>query len=100
MVETTSLTPDHVLHKITVAYMAGFKRCHEAYLKRNGTQRGKVQLTFGVDEFGRTVDPEAAGFDRELDECLVAQMHNWRFDIPLDPNGKPTRANFQLTLVL
>jgi ppGpp synthetase/RelA/SpoT-type nucleotidyltranferase len=95
-----TLTPDHVLRKVMVAYMAGLKRCHHAVLRGNRTARGKVLLSFTVDEQGRTVDPEAAGFDLELDECLIAQMHNWRFDIPLDPNGKPTRATFQLTLVL
>ena len=93
-----TLTPDDVLRRVLLAYMVGIKRCHQALLARRGTVGGKVQLSFSVDVDGRAVDPGASGVDRDLEACLVAQMRTWRFAIPLDPDGKATRAHFQLTL--
>lgn len=98
--DDTSLTPEAVLAKMQAAYMAGIKRCYKAYLKKDPTARGKVKLTFTVNEIGRTVSAKAAGFVTEVDDCLAGMMASWRFPIPKDLDGEPTDAAFQFELVL
>ncbi|MBK9034561.1 MAG: AgmX/PglI C-terminal domain-containing protein [Myxococcales bacterium] len=98
--DDSTLTPDAVLRKILSAYMAGLKRCHKELLKTDPTARGKIKLSFTVNESGRTVSPKANGFADSLDSCIQGQMGNWRFDIPKDGDGEPTDASFEIALQL
>jgi hypothetical protein len=98
--DDSSLTPDAVLRKIMSAYMAGLKRCHEDLLKTDPTARGKVKLSFTVNESGRTVSPKASGFNSSLDSCVEGLMSNWRFDVPKDSDGDATEASFEIALQL
>lgn len=94
----SSLTPDAVQRKILSAYLSGVKQCHKALLQRDRTARGTVRLSFGVDEAGHTVDPVVTGFDASFRQCMAARMQQWRFDIPRDASGQPTRASFEISL--
>ena len=98
--DDSSLTPDAVLRKIQNAYMSGIKRCQKQTLLKDPTARGKIKLSFTVNETGRTVSARAAGFDPDLDQCIVGMMGNWRFDIPKDTDGAPTDASFEIGLQL
>lgn len=98
--DDSTLTPDAVLRKIMSAYMSGLKRCHKELLKTDPTAKGKVKLSFTVNESGRTVKPNASGFADSLDSCIEGQMGNWRFDIPKDSDGEPTDASFEIALQL
>ena len=98
--DDSTLTPDAVLRKIQSAYMSGIKRCQKQVLLRDPSARGKVKLSFTVNESGRTVSPRANGFDSDLDQCIVSLMNNWRFDIPKDSDGEPTDASFEIGLQL
>lgn len=98
--DDSTLTPDAVLRKIQNAYMSGIKRCQKQILLKDPTARGKVKLSFTVNETGRTVSPRASGFDGDLDQCIVGLMGNWRFDIPKDSDGEPTDASFEIGLQL
>lgn len=98
--DESSLTPDAVLRKIMSAYMGGLKRCHKDLLKTDPTARGKVKLSFTVNESGRTTSPKAAGFNSGLDSCIEGLMSNWRFDVPKDSDGEATEASFEIALQL
>ena len=98
--DESSLTPDIVLAKIQSAYMAGLKRCYKEHLKKDASARGKVVLTFTVNETGRTVKGSAHGFASEVDECITNQMGSWRFPVPKDKDGEATDANFSIALQL
>jgi|JI10StandDraft_1071094.scaffolds.fasta_scaffold30987_4 hypothetical protein len=98
--DDSTLTPDAVLRKILNAYMSGLKRCHKELLKSDPTAKGKVKLSFTVNESGRTVSGKASGFADSLDSCIEGQMGNWRFDIPKDSDGEPTDASFEISLQL
>jgi hypothetical protein len=98
--DDSSLTPDAVLRKIMSAYMGGLKRCHKDLLKTDPTARGKVKLSFTVNESGRTVSPKATGFNNGLDSCIEGLMSNWRFDVPKDSDGEATEASFEIALQL
>ena len=97
--DDSSLTPDAVLGKIQSAYMAGLKRCYKNYLLKDATARGKVTLSFTVNETGRATGGKASGFASEVDECISGQMGSWRFAIPTDADG-PTTASFAIALQL
>lgn len=97
--DESSLTPDAVLAKIMSAYMAGLKRCYKDYLKKDPSARGKVQLSFTVNETGRSVSNKAKGFASEVDSCIQSRMDGWRFPIPKDDAG-PTSASFSIALQL
>ena len=98
--DDSSLTPDMVQRKILGAYFASVKRYHKALLQRDRTARGKVVLSFGVDEAGHTVDPVVTGFDGPFRAGIAAEMQHWRFEIPRDANGRPTRASFEISMFL
>ncbi|MEZ4364445.1 MAG: hypothetical protein R3B48_29990 [Kofleriaceae bacterium] len=97
---TANLSPDDVLRKIQSAYMAGLKRCYKDYLKTDPTARGGVQLTFTVNETGRTVGGRAKGFASQVDACITGLMASWRFVGPKDQDGDPTEASFSIKLQL
>jgi hypothetical protein len=98
--DESTLTPDAVLAKIMSAYMAGLKRCYKDYLKKDPSARGKVQLSFTVNETGRSVSNRAKGFAGEVDSCIQARMDGWRFPIPKDGDGEATDASFSIALQL
>jgi hypothetical protein len=97
--DESSLTPDAVLAKIMSAYMAGLKRCYKDHLKTDPSARGKVQLSFTVNETGRSVSNKAKGFASAVDACIQSRMDGWRFPIPKDDDG-PTDASFSIALQL
>jgi hypothetical protein len=98
--DESSLTADGALAKIQMAYMAGIKRCYKNGLKADPTMRGRLTLTFGVDESGRVVNPRATGFAATVDECITRMMASWRFPIPKDKDGEATSATFEYGLNL
>jgi hypothetical protein len=98
--DDSSLTPDIVLAKIQSAYMAGLKRCYKEHLKKDASARGKVTLSFSVNETGRATQGSARGFAGEVDSCISGQMSSWRFPVPKDKDGEATEANFAITLQL
>src|SRR5690348_8716966 len=98
--DETNLTPDAVLAKIMAAYMPGIKRCYTQYLKKDASARGKVLLSFTVNETGRSTQGSAHGFSSEVDECIGGLMATWRFPIPKDKDGDATTAQFAITLQL
>lgn len=95
-----NLSPDDVMRKIQSAYMAGLKRCYKEFLKTDPTARGGVQLSFTVNETGRTVGGKAKGFSSEVDACITGQMSSWRFTAPKDEDNEPTEASFSIKLQL
>jgi hypothetical protein len=98
--DESTLTADLVLAKIQSVYMAGLKRCYKNYLNTDATARGKVVLSFTVNESGSTVGGKATGFANEVDQCIGAQMGGWRFPVPKDADGDKTSAAFQIALQL
>nr|HPH69483.1 AgmX/PglI C-terminal domain-containing protein [Kofleriaceae bacterium] len=98
--DESSLTPDLVLAKIQSAYMAGLKRCYKTYLVKDATARGKVTLSFTVNESGRATGGRAKGFAGEVDDCIAGQMGSWRFAVPVDKDNEPTTAAFAISLQL
>ncbi len=96
----STLTPDAVLKKIQSAYMSALQRCYKTYLAKDATARGKVTLSFTVNESGRTTDSDAKGFSGEVDACIEGLMPSWTFPIPKDKDGDKTEANFAITLQL
>ncbi|MEZ4365342.1 MAG: AgmX/PglI C-terminal domain-containing protein [Kofleriaceae bacterium] len=98
--DDSTLTPDAVLKRIMDIYMSGLKRCYKDYLKVDPTARGKVSLSFTVNEKGRSVSNKAAGFAGEVDSCIEARMGGWTFPVPKDGDGDPTDAQFKIALQL
>jgi TonB family protein len=95
----TTLTGDQVSQKIQSVYFAGLKRCFADTLKRDPHAGGRAVLTFTVKEDGGVTDATATGIDDMLDACFVKKMESWRFDRPLDKNGKPTTTSFSIPVV-
>jgi hypothetical protein len=98
--DEATLTPDIVLAKIQVAYMAGIKRCYLEALKKDATAKGAVKLRFTVNATGRTIDPTVTGVSPELESCMSGQMTSWRFPIPHDKDGEATTATFAIGLAV
>ena len=98
--DDSSLTPDAVLGKIQSAYMAGLKRCYKTLLKEDPTARGRVELSFTVNEKGRTTSAKAKSDYSSLSSCIQGQMAGWTFPAPKDSDGEATEASFSITLAL
>jgi hypothetical protein len=96
--DQSTLTPDAVAAKLQAAYFAGIKRCYRNYLRTDPSARGKVRLSFTVNETGHTVKPKASGFAAEIDNCLTNMMGSWRFPVPRDKDGEVTDAAFDVAL--
>ncbi len=96
--DDSTLTPDAVLKRIMDVYMAGLKRCYKDHLKVDPAARGKVALSFTVNEKGRAVSNNASGFASEVDGCVEQRMGSWTFGIPKDGDGEPTDAQFKIQL--
>jgi hypothetical protein len=98
--DESNLSAESVLAKIQAAYMSAIKRCYTSYLKKDASARGKVALSFTVNETGRTLQGAARGFAGEVDECIGGLMSTWRFPVPKDKDGEATSAQFAITLQL
>lgn len=98
--DDSTLTADVVLQKIQSAYMNGLKRCYKNYLAKDASARGKVTLSFTVNETGRAVSGRAKGVAGEVEDCISAQMGSWRFPVPKDDDGEATDAAFSISLQL
>ena len=98
--DESTLTPDVVLKKIQSAYMTALQRCYKTYLAKDASARGKVTLSFTVNESGRTTDSGAKGFAGEVDSCIEGLMPGWTFPAPKDKEGEKTEASFSITLQL
>lgn len=99
--DDSSLSADSVLAKIQRDYMPGIRRCYTNYLKKEASARGKVALSFTVNETGRAVSGKASQFPAdEVNSCISGLMQTWRFPIPKDKDNEPTEASFGITLQL
>lgn len=99
-VTDTSLGADAVLQKLTAAYMSGLKRCYREALALDPALRGAVTLAFTVNETGRATDAKIGAMTPALTTCIEGQAAAWRFPVPKDGDGEPTRAEFTLGLGL
>jgi hypothetical protein len=52
-----------------------------------------------VSTSGHLVDPQARGFDKQLDACVTAAMARWTIPVAL-VDDEPIEAHFDLTLEL
>ena len=76
------LTPDVVLATIRGRYISGVERCYRRHLKKNAATRGVVLVSFTVGPKGRTRDGDARGVTEQVDDCIAAQVRQWRFPVP------------------
>ncbi len=99
--DQTSLTPDTVMAKISSEYMTGLKSCYLDYLAKDATARGRVTLSFTVDETGQAMTNRAQSdaLPGVVTTCIEALMAGWTFAIPKDDEG-PTTADFRVSLQL
>jgi hypothetical protein len=98
--DDTTLTADVVIAKVSAAYMAGVKRCYREYLKKDPSAKGELVLKLTVNKVGRAIDGKALGVANEIDDCVAAQIAQWRFPVPKDKSGDATTAAFQIKLGL
>jgi hypothetical protein len=81
-----ALTPDVALSRIQDAYRGGVQRCYHARLKREPRARGRMIVTFTVDETGRVASGNAKGVGRALGKpielCVERAMLRWSFPAP------------------
>jgi hypothetical protein len=98
--DESTLLPDLVVSKILSVYMAGIKRCYKTHLEQDPAARGRVRLSFTVNETGRVLAPKVTGFATAIDDCLKGQLPSWRFPIPKDKDGEATDAAFEIGLQL
>lgn len=98
--DDTTLSPDAVLSRIQSVYMSGLKRCQKDLLKTDPTARARVELSFTVNESGRTTSPNAKSDYSSLNSCIKGLMGGWTFPPPKDSDGEKTEASFAITLAL
>lgn len=78
------LTPDVALSRIESSYLGGMQRCYQARLKRDAMARGRVVVTFTVDESGRVAYRDARGVGKSLEHCVERAMLRWSFPAPAE----------------
>jgi hypothetical protein len=98
--DDTTLSPDAVLGRIQSVYMAGIKRCYKDLLKSDPSARGRVDLSFTVNESGRVTSPSAKSDYSSMSACIKGLMGGWSFPAPKDSDGEATEASFAITLAL
>lgn len=96
--DETTLSADAVGAKVDSEYLAEVRGCYSAELAKDPTARGKVAVTFTVDEHGRAVMSKVRGFTDAVDTCISATIKSWAFPIPKDSDGDVTDAVFTVTL--
>ena len=79
---TPPLTPDVALQTIQTSYLGSMQRCYRARLKRDAAARGRVVVTFTVDESGKLAYRQARGVGRSLEACVEQAMARWSFPKP------------------
>ncbi len=89
-----------MLRKLTSVYMSGLKRCYREALALDPALRGAVTLAFAVNETGRVTDAKVGAMTPALTACIEGLAAAWRFPVPKDGDGEPTRARFTLGLEL
>jgi hypothetical protein len=94
-----TLTVDGMLSKINNRYMTGLQRCYVKGLAQDPSLRGKVDVVFTINPWGR-VSGAATGIAPKVDSCLSNQLSTWRFPAPRDASDKPTQASFKISLML
>ena len=77
-----ALTPQLALETIEKRYVAGMQRCYRAKLKRDPRARGKVVVTFTVDDRGQVADRRAKGVHESIERCVESAMMKWTFPRP------------------
>lgn len=95
-VAPAKLTPEVVLATIRGRYISGVERCYRRHLKKNGSARGVVTVSFTVDPKGHARDGAASGVTEQVDGCIAAQVRRWRFPVP----HRHQEARFALGLEL
>ncbi len=98
--DAEGLTPSIVMQTIRRRYVNGLRACHKRALTKNPKAGGKVRLRFTVVESGRVTKARAKGFDAEVEACITKRMTGWRFRPKPTEDGKPTTAQFTLSLQL
>ena len=78
------LTPDVALSRIESSYLGGMQRCYRARLKHDARARGKVVVTFTVDESGKLAYRKASGVGKRLEACVERAMMQWSFPAPAE----------------
>lgn len=78
------LTPDVALSRIESSYLGGMQRCYRARLKQDARARGKVVVTFTVDESGKLAYRKASGVGKRLEACVERAMMQWSFPAPVE----------------
>ena len=76
------LTPQLALETIEKRYVGGMQRCYRTRLKRDPQARGRVVVTFTVDDRGQVADRSAKGAGRQIERCVVNAMARWTFPRP------------------
>jgi len=94
------LSPESVNAKIATDYMPDIRRCYKELLKVQADAKGKVKLSFTIDEAGRIVNGKALAFSTQIEQCVTGLMPSWQFPIPKDGSGSASREDFELTLSL
>lgn len=93
-VASRELTPALALARIQSAYRAGVQRCYQSRLKRDPSARGRVVVTFTVDDTGRVAFRRAQGVHRTVEQCVERAMSRWAFPPPAE------QTTFRLALRL
>ena len=92
------LTPDVALARIQSTYRVGVQRCYQTRLKRDPAARGRVIVTFTVDDSGRLAYRHAKGegrsLGRSIEDCVERAMARWSFPPPAE------QTTFRLALRL
>jgi hypothetical protein len=98
--QSSTLTAQMVLEKISTAYIAGLQRCYRLGQNEDVGLEGKIAIELTVDEHGRVTDPSASGLTQKVDSCVGGFMTSWHFGIPKDKDGQATQATFKIALML
>jgi ABC-type sugar transport system substrate-binding protein len=77
-----TLTPEVVLSTIRSRYLGGLERCYRRHLKKQAAANGRVLVSFTVDPSGRATEGAARGIAERVDDCITAQVMQWRFPAP------------------
>ena len=92
------LTPDVALARIQSTYRHGVQRCYQTRLKRDPAARGRVIVTFTVDDNGRLAYRSAKGegrsLGRSMEDCVERALARWSFPPPAE------QTTFRLALRL
>lgn len=98
--DESTLSPEAVTKRILDIYMTGLQRCQKDLLKDDPTASARVDLSFTVNESGRTTSPDAKSEYPSVDRCIEQRMSAWTFPAPKDSEGDETEASFAITLAL